>query len=191
MITPRPSHHLAGRHVQKHGRVPPAFCGPEIGEVATPRHLGGFHITVTLQQIGRHCLPLTTLGRWRTPTAAARHRYPGLFHHTTPRDAPSFIPRLWPLFGEATTPITMARLFSNRREALQQIALFTTACRGSLTPVVVVQSTATNSPYRTQHHDRPGVLVVGDEGVSQRASWAKQAVAFVKLSRSLRRRLTS
>ena len=139
----------------------------------------------------RHGVPMTPLGRLGTPTAAARHRYPGLFHHTTPRDAPSFIPRLWPLFGEATTPITVARLCSNRREALQQIALFTTACRGSLTPVVVVKSAATNSQYRPHHHDRPGLLVVGYEGVSQRDSLAKKAVAFVKLSRSLQRRLPS
>jgi hypothetical protein len=72
---------------------------------------------------------MTTIGSVETPTAAARHRYPSLFHQTPHLEAPNLIPLLLQLFGQATTPITVARLFSNRLEALQQLALFTTAGR--------------------------------------------------------------
>jgi hypothetical protein len=134
---------------------------------------------------------MTTLGRVGTPTAATRHRDPGLLHHTAHRAAPSVIPRLLPLCGQATTPITVARLCSKRRDAPQQSALFTTACRGSLTPVVGVKSAATNAHDLTPHHDRPGLLVVGDAGVSPRDSVAKKAVAFLTISRAMRRRVTA
>src|SRR5262249_62407724 len=128
---------------------------------------------------------MQTIGSVGMPTAAARHRYPGLFHQTPHLEAPNFIPLLLQLFDEATTPITVARLFSNRLDALQQLALFTTACRCSLTPLVGVKSAATNCQYLTQHHDRPDLLVVGYEGVSQLDSLAKKAVAFFTISRSM------
>src|SRR5262245_40249575 len=139
----------------------------------------------------RHGVTMTTIGRLGTPTAAARHRYPGLLHHTPHLEAPNVITLLLQLFGQATTPIPVARLCSNRLDALQQLDLFTTACRGSLTPLVIVKSAATNCQYLTPHHDRPGLLVVGYEDVSQLDSVAKKAVAFLNISRSMRRRLTS
>jgi hypothetical protein len=191
MIPHGPPHHLAGIPVHQHGRIPPACFGPDRGDVATPRHIGGSHIKVTLQQIWRHGVPMTTIGRLGPPPAAARHRCPGLLHHTTPREAPYFLPLLLQLVSQATPPITVARLFSNRLEALQQIDLCITACRGSLTPLIVVKSAATNSQYLTHHDDRPGLLVGGDAGVSPRDSLAKKAGAFCNISRSIRRRVTS
>ena len=49
----RPAHHAAGKQVDDDGDVPPAFQRPHVGDVGCPNGVGGRHVELPVQQVGR------------------------------------------------------------------------------------------------------------------------------------------
>jgi hypothetical protein len=92
--------------------------------------------------------------------------------------------------GPATTARTVIRLCRDRLDTRKQVDFFTTELRRGRALLVVGKPAAPHSQNLTQHYDRPALLL-RYEGVFQLDSLAKKRAAVCKISRSMRRRLTS
>src|SRR5262245_40005919 len=82
------------------------------------------------------------------------------------------------LLGHAPTPITLPRLCMNRSHTGQKGPLGLIPPGDSPSPGIGVKAATTDVQHLTQHHNRPGLLVLHDEGISHFDSLAKKPRAF-------------
>src|SRR5271163_2295493 len=188
-----PAHDAAAEQVQHHGQVQPAFAGRDIGHVAGPDGVRRGHGEVAREQVGGDRQSMVAVGGAyaKTPLAAApetvlphRPLDPALAHANPARL------QLPPHARPSTGP---ARLGVNRADFDQQGCLAQMAAREDLLSprMVLAISRPAHAQNPALHAHRPKQLVLLDPGVLHRCTFAKYAVAFPKISRSIVTRTSS
>ena len=185
----RPSHDDAREQVDHDRQVQPAFRSPHVGNVANPNTIRRSNREFTGQDVRCDRPTMVRLGR-HPKLSPMLGSNAGDSHH--PRDSVlrDRILRRSKLLENPRASIGATARFVNRTDLLQQTIIgLGASTRPSAAPGVV--AAACDLQDIAQHPDRiKGPLRV-DESVSHRLSFAKKAVAFFRISRSIRSRPTS
>src|SRR5579863_9374538 len=188
-----PAHHLAAEQVDDHRQEQPAFLGGNVRDITSPGLVGPGRSEVTVQQVRRDRQVMLAIGGHHpeTPLAASSN---AVFLHQS----------LHPLFAHANAaldqlppdarPTVGAAMFRvHRADMRQQRGITQMPPRGDLPPPHQMLMKAGHAHYQhpALHTDRPDPPMAFDEGILYFWPFAKYAVAFPRMSRSIVTRASS
>src|SRR5579863_5275777 len=185
-LAQRPSDHPARKQVQHNRQVQPALKRPQISDVADPAAVGRAHGETPREQIALYRHSVVGVGSAAKAPAhtRAQPRRPHQPRHSLARDplSPSAQLRMHP-----RTAVTTAALGVNRRPLQRQaLVLASMRRRRPLAPGVVTRARNVQHPAHQCH--RVAGLLRRDKREPHWFSLAKKAVAFFRISRSIRNR---
>lgn len=192
VLTQRPAYHLAAEQVDHHCQEQPAFIGVDVGDVAHPDTVGRGHVELPIQQVGCHRQAVLAV-RSDLEALLALGTYAVQLHEPLDAllaspDAPGqqFLPRPGPTV--AATGLGVDGSDVDQQRVVAEVATLGRAGRPH--EVLVVPGHA-GLQHPALHRDRPDAAVSVDEGVLQLCAFAKYAVAFPRMSRSILTRASS
>jgi len=188
----RPAHHLAAEQVDHHGQKEPALVGGDVGNIARPDLVRLAYGELPIEQIGRDRQVVVAVGRDLESTLAASADAVKLHEllHPVLADPDAACEQLFPdpRPAVAAARFGMDHLDVNQQRIVAQMASLEGL--GAAHEMLVVARHA-GLQHTALHRDRPQAPMSLDEGVLQLCAFAKYAVAFPRMSRSIFTRASS
>src|SRR5665811_2147267 len=193
VFSERPAHHLAVEQINDHRQKQPSFVGRNVGNVANPYLVGLGHGEVAIQEVRSNRQAVSAV-RGRDPeTALAAGANAVLLHqplHPLLAHANALSPQLppdpRPAVGSAIRRIYGADMHQQR--LITQMATLNNTPPANQVFMVTGHAHPQNSAL---HADRPHPPVTLNKGVLHFWPFAKYAVAFPRMSRSILTRANS
>src|ERR1700747_158331 len=193
VLSQRPAHHLAVEQVQDHGQKQPPLVGRNVGYVAHPHLIGAGRSEVAIQEVGPNRQPGSAV-RGRNPEAALPAGPDAVLLHQPLHSLlahpnalrPQLSPDPRPAIGSAIHRIN--RSYMHQQRFLTQMASLHHLAPAS--QVFMVPGHA-HPQHPALHTNRPHPPVMSNKGVLHFGPFAKYAVAFPRMSRSIFTRANS
>src|SRR5271169_6811760 len=189
----RPAHHFTAEQVDYDRQKQPAFCGRDIRHITHPRLVGRGHDELAIQHIRRHrqVVPAVGGGNPESPLATSLNAvllhqplHPQLANPNALR--PQLPPDARPSIGSAILRINGADMHQQR--LVTQVA---TPQNVSAANQVFMVARYAHAQHPALHADWPHPPVTLNKGVLHFWPFAKYAVAFPRMSRSILTRANS
>lgn len=170
-----PADNFVWEQINNHGKIQPAFVGPDVGYVRYPTLIRSIRIELSLEPVGRHDTGLA----FTCPRAPVSDLslYPDTFHQSPDSVHSALLPAVPQIQMDFAITIDASRL---------QPELFNLSCQSQVCLMALwmrllkpgVKTTGMNIQHPTEQANRPATGVVTDKGVPQSDSFAKYAAAF-------------
>src|SRR5262245_42200975 len=180
-----PAHDRARAEIEDDGQVQPPFVGPEIRDVGDPRRVGRGDRELPCQHVGRDRQGMIRV-RGAAKSSPSMAAEAVVAHQPRHALAAHALPPLTQLGMHPRTAVAPAALHVNRLNCDPELLILLGPPReGSRLPRV--EPRARYLQRAAQHPHRELGLLRGDESKPHGFSFAKKAVAFFRMSRSIRR----
>src|SRR5438046_1986974 len=189
----RPAHHLAAEQIDHHRQEQPAFLGGDIRDVTCPGLVGPDRSEVAVQQVRRDRQVMPAVGGHHPEAPLAASTNAVLLHqplHPLLAHANAALDQLPP----DARPTVGAAMFRVHRAEMRQ--------QGRIAQVPAMRDPPTSRPmlmkagyaypqHPALHTNRPEMPMTFDKGILHFWPFAKYAVAFPRMSRSIVTRASS
>src|SRR5664279_1024692 len=189
----RPAHHSTAEQIDHYSQEQPAFLGRNIGQITNPRLVGRGHDELAIKHVGRNRKTVLAVSGGNAEPPLATSLDTVLLHqplHPKFAHANALRPQLPP---DARPSIRAAILRIDGADMNQQCSVAEVPALGNIhtpRPVFMVARDA-HQQYPALNTDRPDQLVALNKGVLHFWLFAKYAVAFPRMSRSIVTRANS
>src|ERR1017187_1808621 len=189
----RPAHYFTAEQVDHYRKKQPAFFGRDIRQITNPRLVGCGHDELAIEHVGRNRKTVVAVGGDNAESPLAASLNAVLLHqplHPQLANANALRPQLPP---DARPSIRSAILRIDGADMHQQRLVTQVPALSKIhTPrQVFMVARDAHQQHTAMHTDRPDQLVALNKGVLHFWHFAKYAVAFPRMSRSIVTRANS
>src|ERR1035437_419105 len=189
----RPANHFAAEQVDHDGKKQPAFLGRDVGKITNPRLIRRRCREVAIQHVRCNRQVVPTVGCRNAKSSLATGLNCVLLHQALYASLAHANPLGMQLPPDARPSIRTAILCVDGADVNQQSLIAEVATCGDLASprLMLVIAGDAHFEHSALHTDGPDQLIAQNKGVSHRWPFAKNAVAFPKMSRSMVTRANS
>src|ERR1017187_8106048 len=189
----RPAHHFAAEQIDHYSQKQPAFLGCDVGKITDPGLVGSGHDELAIKHVGRNRQLVLAVSGGNAETSLATRLNAVLLHqslHPQLAHANPLRPQLSP---DARPPIRTPILCIDGADVNQKCFVAEVAALGNIhaTRQMFMVARDAHQQHPALHQDRLDQLVALNKGVLHFWHFAKYAVAFPRMSRSIVTRASS